>query len=380
MADDSDVLARPATAATTAPSTTLPEGWDWNYTDVNLADQLAYVAQNGWDTIRVGHIDTGIYPNDYLGSWILFDEGLNLMEPGHPATPPAEPIPSSGLTMFSHGTRTSSVFSGFPSTSAVTNFHGAAPQIPVIPVRANNDVILNRMEEQDRVGEGILHAIDKGCSVISISFGMPAITRNRTLGQAVDAAYEKGVIICGAGGQYAGGACYPGKFFRAICVGGYKQGDAGARPLYFDYTQTTGFIDVWGPAKPITRCTADTANDQTLATGDGTSYATPVTASAAAYWLRLRGEEIAAKYADAPWKKVEAFRTLLKQTARDLTGNWGFDEVRPPHDGEALPSKGNFASDGKWLSGGLDVNRLVAAPLPDIADDRKASEAVKQHF
>lgn len=369
---------------------TLPPDWDWSLKAIK-ADRIE---PPEWGDLRVGHIDTGIYKCAMLGDWVLWEEGANFVEPDRKQPSPPEVLPSRSWSLLDipapyHGTRTASVLCGYDNK---TGFRGVAPRLPIVPIRANDNVVLDRPVEQDRVGNAIFHALEKKCQVITISLGMPSISKGRILGAAVDAAYEQGVIVCGAGGQYYGATCYPGKFFRAICVGGYKKGVKGRWPIYYPYNGTGSFVDVWAPAHPILRAEGkhdgegdygtdndpDTADDDTLGKGHGTSYATPAVAAAAAYWLKARGKDIAQKYGDAPWKRVEAFRLLLKRTAVDLSRNWGLENTRLPWKGETIPSKGNDANDGLWISGGLNIAELVNAPLPDVADERKERPVIEQ--
>ncbi|MBC7950855.1 MAG: S8/S53 family peptidase [Rhodospirillaceae bacterium] len=373
----------------------------WSHDAVNiLISRQEEVIKNGWGDLKAAHIDTGIRPCAALGNWVLWNEGLNLLAPGElpipqgasgRGTPLDHPTPE-------HGTRTASVLCGHHPEF----FLGAAPCLPIIPIRAQADVVLDSLDEQDRVGRAILYALNAGCKVITISMGVPLFLRGAggLLGQAVDAAYEQGVIVCAAGGQEYGAVCYPGKFYRAIAVGGFTY-DAGKRyPVYYPYGGMSSFIDVWGAAKPIFRANGTKAfdpsseqygsSDGEYAKGDGTSYATPLVAAAAAYWLHYKGVDIRSTYKLGGWQVVEAFRLLLKCTAVQTAGN-GFAEpdgqnsfvdqrVRVPGKNEQIPRKGMDAPDGWGISGRLNVEALLTAKLPDPSllhyEDRLA---INQH-
>lgn len=75
--------------------------------------------------------------------------------------------------------------------------------------------------------------------------------------------------------------------------------------------------------------------------GDGTSYATALTAGAAALWLARHGGVLDAQYPQ-PWQRVEAFKQLLRS------------EVRVPS--PWYP--------GSFGTGVPDVHKLLSAPLP----------------
>jgi Subtilase family len=74
--------------------------------------------------------------------------------------------------------------------------------------------------------------------------------------------------------------------------------------------------------------------------GEGTSYATVHVAAAAAMWLLLRKDDMDRAYGEA-WQRVEAFRRLLRTTARPING-------APPTD----------------RTGVLDIEQLLLAALP----------------
>ncbi|TAN55795.1 MAG: hypothetical protein EPN20_19805 [Magnetospirillum sp.] len=329
-----------------------------------------------WDSIRVALLDTGITSHPALGPWVMADRGVNYLRPGER---PYDPRDYDGILDFpGHGTKTCSVLAGLDPAAG---FQGVAPRLPVVPYRVTNTVVLAGIDERVNIGQAIRHAIDtNACSVISISLGYPEMHQwHNVVGAAVDYAYEHGIIIVAGGGQVKNRFCYPGKYFRAIGVGGYKSDDAG---IFYDYQGLNGFADVWAPAGPIWR--AQTDPDDSFAWsygyqfGDGTSYAVMHVAGAAAMWLRYRGDALLAKYGGALWKRVEAFRRLLKFSAQDLSALPGFGGVRPKRAGEMPPSKGNTDGDGYFVSGGLDILALLDTPLPDIGDDAKAPPAVAQ--
>jgi len=82
--------------------------------------------------------------------------------------------------------------------------------------------------------------------------------------------------------------------------------------------------------------------------GDGTSYGTVHVAAAAAMWLLLREDDIERTYG-AAWQRVEAFRRLLRTTARPINGE-------PPAN----------------RTGVLDLEKLLLASLPAASRLKKA--------
>jgi len=357
---------------------------DWSLVQTRAREaRNLLAAHNGgnlWRDITVAHLDTGIRPHPIFGSWVDLDAGVNFMEAGQP---PIDPLDDA--TYGGHGTRTLSVLTG----AVPGDFQGVAAQVPVVPYRVADDVILGTKQEQLNVANAIYHAIDnRACEVITLSMGYPLVGTfwHNALGAAVDYAYQRGVILVAAGGQVIDKPCYPGKFFRAIGVGGYrKASDTADLSIYQDYfqkedhevTSLRSFIDVWGPADPVWRLgvSAVAGGDPVFAYdfGDGTSYATPHVSGAAAMWLAYRYDELMTAYPQ-PWQRIEAFRLLLKTTAQDLSGLPDFTGMRPAN-GPATPKKGD--TNGPGQTGGLDILALLRAPLPaakNLVQEKRLAE------
>jgi subtilisin family serine protease len=342
---------------------------DWSLKLTRARDALALLSStypgDSWGDINVAHLDTGIRPNSAFGAWVTPLQGVNFVEPGQSPYDPLHPTQFAG-----HGTRTLSVLTGLRP-----GFQGVAAGLPAIPYRVADDVLLGTKTEQNNVARAITHAVEeRACEVITISMGYPlnSLFTHSALGAAVDLAYRRGVIVVAAGGQVINQPCYPGKFFRAIAVGGLRKGDSGDLGIYQDYfdgnpkQSLRTFIDVWAPADPVWRIetppTVTPGVDFPAGWGDGTSYATPHVAAGAAMWLSYRRNEIAAAYT-APWQRVEAFRLLLKQTAIDLSGRPDFKGTKP-HRGTTPPQKGAVGKNRLGATGGLDILALLQADLP----------------
>lgn len=305
--------------------------------------QEALVRQQGrntvdWGPLKVGHIDTGIFKDAIFGAWdgndhpvILLREGRNLM-PGEENDLPLDPYPRHYKGHLDdipgHGTRTC----GLIAADAPGQFRGVAPGVPVVPYRATNRVFIADDKNSSRVGRAIRDAVAKGCEIISISLGYPQLgskvffvnifreilgRRDRTLGEAVDEAYEKGVIIVAAGGQIVSTVVYPGRFSRTICAGGVDERGF----VYKDakYEQFQERVNVWAPAANVSVPDVPEAPGSTKK-GEGTSYATAIVAGAAALWLTRHRSDIERLYGRGP-KRVEAFRRLLSQTFTPMRGN-----------------------------------------------------------
>jgi subtilisin family serine protease len=296
----------------------------WNHDFVRLPEALALVGGGraggaiAWGAVRVGHLDTGFTRHPVLGPWaadgsspiVRVADGLNLIDP---AQPPFDDGSGTGaIRNPGHGTKTMSVLSG----RASGDFAGCAPGLPVVPYRAVDDVFLDPHDFADAawapLGRALRHAVNVArCPVVSISlggFGPP-----REFGEAVDHAYEQGTIVVAAAGQLTDRVTYPGRYSRVVGVGGIARTKRGGFAIYNDdYDDISERIDVWAPADPILRADIKPRDeDPPTGTGDGTSYATPHVAAAAALWLVHHRARLARF---AGWRVPEAFWRCLKRS------------------------------------------------------------------
>ncbi|MBX6322537.1 MAG: S8/S53 family peptidase [Rhodospirillaceae bacterium] len=356
----------------------------WNLKAINQPAALRLLPKRSdksidWGDVRVAHLDTGYTPHPAYGGWspatvggikaerndagiVLAEAGQNFFDPGtspygaYPRDPLFDP-PLSIVQEAGHGTRTGTALSGIVGLQAI------APGLPIVPYRVNDSSLISARAAQ-AIGDAIRHAIDRNhCQVISISLGLPVVP-DAAMGRAVDYAYENGVIVVAAGGQETNKFCYPAKHRRAIGVAGVTRDHR----QYYPY-QSYARVDVWAPAdvvwrghvrKPDKYRPGDPLPDTSFSygNGDGTSYATPAVAAAAVIWLRLHGPTIDRLYAtaDEPWRRVEAFRRILRQGR-------SFDNPVTV----TLP----FKSPGNNAAGMLDLRRFLDPkgsskwPVPD---------------
>ncbi|MBL8673885.1 MAG: S8/S53 family peptidase [Rhodospirillales bacterium] len=342
----------------------------WNITTVRARQAMRIVQQaiggGDWETVKIAHIDTGYtnhcvfhMPPEAPSGALLAGLGVNYVEAGKP---PLDPL-TAGLLLFpGHGTRTTGVLCGDkPGT-----FVGMAPGVPVIPYRVAETVVLHK-ETIVNAAKALRHALEqRQAPVISISLGVQSVFGNKTqmrqLGRAVDAAYEAGAMVVAACGQTRQNApdlmqvqVYPSRYSRAVAVAGVNQ----KRRICYDYEHDRDWIDVWAPADEIPRPNSlrGGGDRQCLIEqggGDGTSYATVHVSAAAAMWLRVRGRELD-DGGYAGWRRIEAFRKLLRTTARPIQGN-------------DVTGGGPVPTDGRGI---LDCEALLKAPLPPLASLRK---------
>jgi subtilisin family serine protease len=322
----------------------------WNHRYAKLDKALALMPRKAdgtvaWGTLKVAHLDTGYRRKKALGfatesgtgdsPWVKPSRGRDFYDN---KADPRDPLIQTPWQPGGHGTRTASALCG---EDMAVDFQGTAPRLPLIPYRVNDDVLIGSRTVK-AIGKAIRHAIDEnGCQLVAISMGFPIIDGGE-MGEAIDYAYEKGVIVVAACGQMTNKICYPAKHRRAVGAAGVEK-IAGGYQEYYPY-EGYARVDIFAPADPIRRADAD-PNAPAYGEGDGTSYAVPHVVATAAMWLNRNGSAIAQKYGSG-WKRIEAFRKLLRTTQSQLL----------------------FRAPDGCLARALDAEKLVKATLPAIED------------
>lgn len=221
------------------------------------------------------------------------------------------------------------------SDGSFGGYFGAFPYARVMSLRISDSVVILRAK---KFAEAVDYAIKVGADVITMSMaGAPS----KRMVDAVNRAYEAGVVVVSAGGNsWSKGIkralpdtlMYPARFKRVIAATGatathqpylnkYNKGvkrAAGGRYMqscygpqeYMDYAIAAYTPNVaWGDGKknatPFGR------------KGGGTSSATPQIAAAAALWIHHHREDIMKHINDDSelWKKAEFTRQALFRSA-----------------------------------------------------------------
>lgn len=345
----------------------------WNLRFVDAPGAWAQMPQRGragihWGALRVAHLDTGYTEHPALGPWedgrspqVLVDEGRDFFDPSRgTAFDPLEPVL---IQAVGHGTYSGTVLAGNHADPRY-DFKGVAPNLPIVPLRVTDQSLLIG-RRVTAVAAALRHVAESGVApVVNVSLGAPK--QEKAIREALDACYEAGVIVVCAAGQEIDHVVYPARYGRAISVGGLKEVGSGSRRrwliyyLYGDYRP----VDSWAPAQPIRRGhverPAGSGGENPWGyfdNADGTTYATVHVAAAAAMWLRLHGRAIEETYG-AGWKRVEAFRKLLRDRRHQ------FSRIH----GEERQELGDQW--GKTCC--LNIAALLRAPLPAVADSDRA--------
>ena len=196
---------------------------------------------------------------------------------------------------------------------------GAAAPMRVVPVRIANSVV---EFWTSAVAQGINFAREIGADVVSMSMGgLPSAA----WADAVNAAYDAGVVVvCAAGNNFGGFptslTVYPARFGRVVAACGAMADRSAYFHIPADHMEGNA-----GPgSKMRTALAAFTPNIPWARIGTGivdldgagTSAATPQVAAAAALWLHRNGGE----FPKGSWRRAEAARQALFQSARGTGG------------------------------------------------------------
>ena len=152
-----------------------------------------------WADVTAAHLDTGYSEHPAFGPWangkspiIVTDKGKSFIAPANGKG--RDPFKQTNIMLPGHGTRSGSALAGLSP-----EFSGAAPGLPVIPLRVTNTSLVTEKVAK-AIGRALKHIVDnKLAPVVSISLGFPLLNGSE-MGNGVDYAYENGVIIVAVGG------------------------------------------------------------------------------------------------------------------------------------------------------------------------------------
>lgn len=281
-----------------------PEDMHWAPNAIKA--NLAWTLENGkGEGILVAQPDTGIAAHPELESGMFdLERAANVLEGG---TDPRDPL-RAGTANPGHGTATSSVVVSRVAGKIV----GAAPLAKVIPIRCTEDV---KIFDGAPVARAILHAIAVNADVISMSLGG---IYSPSIAAALERAVAAGCIVVVASGNCVGFVVYPASDRNSIALAGVNAGDAPWKG-----TSRGSAVDVSAPAENVfvARRTPEDNGTGIVAGGQGTSFATALTAGVAAIWLSHFGRDRVR--AEAKRRDVyvqELFRAALRRTARKPAG------------------------------------------------------------
>lgn len=316
------------------------DGAGWSLRDA--FSQLAAARARVGDrlaNVRVAHLDTGYDPDHRtLPQNLRRDLQRNFVKSdGAPddATDRSRHLPL--LSNRGHGCGTLSLLAGnrldgaAPGWDGFVDFIGGAPLAQIIPIRIADSVV--RFTTGTMV-QGFGYAVDNDAHVLSMSMGGVA---SRALVDAVNLAYDRGLVLVTAGGNNFShlptpkSIVFPARWRRVLAACGVM---ANGR-AYAGLSGVTMQGNFGPEAKMDTALGAYTPNvpwaqigcaNIVDMDGAGTSAATPQIAAACALWLAEHLERVL-QYPE-PWMRVEAVRHALFASATKTTPRMNAQETR----------------------------------------------------
>ncbi|MBP1468791.1 peptidase S8 [Candidatus Chloroploca sp. M-50] len=272
----------------------------WGLAKINAYD--AWFITQGSPDITIAIIDTGVeLAHDDLKQKVNTVDDYNF-----PANTD-EANDESG-----HGTHVAGIVAA--ETNNQLGIAGVCPRCEILPLRVFDAP--GQGAAIDNIANAIKYAADKEARVINLSLGYAADQAcSQTLADAINYAYEKGVVIVAASGN----ACpvdvafgranfsvaYPARFDRVIAVGASNPNDTRASFSSYD-----AMLDLVAPGQGI----LSTYLNNSYKSLDGTSMASPMVAGVVGLMLSRDASLSPAKVAE-----------ILRTSVTDL-GTSGFDQ------------------------------------------------------
>jgi hypothetical protein len=319
----------------------------WHLKEINATEawllQPPQGGQRHGKGIVIGHPDTGytkhfeIWPKDGVSPRVKPGLGYNYEE-GKP-----DPLDLMTGKFPGHGTATASVIMSSPGGEGAMFVTGAAHEADIVPFRVNDSVIHFSFKN---LIQAIYRAVDSaGVHVISMSLGGPV--KSKALESAVGYAISKGVIVVAAAGNNYPWTVYPAGYPNVIALAATN---CDRKP--WSGSTHGEQVDLSAPGESVWRAYSHMKGNTLtfdVAHSSGSSYATALTAGAAANWLAFWGRDfLISRYGAG--RLQEIFSALLKNHGRTVPSVW----------------------DSKNYGAGiLEIRKLLEAPLPPASKAKK---------
>lgn len=261
----------------------------------------------------------------------------------------------------SHGTSTASTIIGTTIRNPdriegplKDRVNGLLPEnIELIPFRISENII--------SFSNKMIHAASQVISngnIRIITMSHASLFNKRSWKNAVEKAYNKGIIWVAAAGSHAFGKLrsiivFPARYSETIATAASTIDD-----IPWERTHYGEEVDISAPGFDIyvpssrRRWYGLLPDRYTYKWSEGTSFSTPITATAAALWTAHHGDKRLSERYPEPWQRIEAFRSVLKNSAR-------------PYKAGVPPNR--------YGTGLLDLFALLKSYLPDKENLQPAS-------
>lgn len=319
----------------------------WHLKEINATEAWLLQPPQGGQRygkgIVIGHPDTGytkhfeIWPQDGTSPRVKPELGYNFEEGN------SDPLDLMTGKFPGHGTATASAIMSSLGGSTAMFVTGSAPEADIVPFRVKDSVIHFSFKN---LIQAIYRAVDSaGVHVISMSLGGPV--KSKALESAVNYAISKGVIVVAAAGNQYPWTVYPAGYRNVIAL-------AATNCAHTPWSGSTNGpqVDISAPGESVWRARSHIKNKKLafdVEPSSGSSYATALTAGAAATWMAYWGRNfLIEKYGAA--RIQEVFASLLVNHGRTVPSAW----------------------DSKNYGAGiLEMRKLLEAPLPPASKAKR---------
>ncbi len=293
--------------------------------------------------IIIGQIDTGFTYHNELNVGDTYDLNRSINVIGRDKRGGNAALDNKNQT-WSHGTGTGSIISSQHGTLSTDEkgqprdgVNGIAPGSKIIPVRAFDSVVTTWWSRD--IIDAVQYLIDQKCHIITMSFGgfLP-----RAAEDLLETAWRNNIILCAAAGNCVPWVVEPANYDFVIACGGVGLIPNTTTPRIWRGSSQGGSVDICAPAENVYLANWRHQRDSVL-TSQGTSFASPHVAGAAALWLEKHGcDTLIDQYAGTGRKLNDIFREVMQSSAY-------------------VPPGWDSSRNGTGI---LDVTALLAAPLP----------------
>lgn len=287
----------------------------WNWAATNFEKALPKIPSPTDAGIQIVQFDTGYSRHSKVADGFDLDSDFNFVEHSDDAF---DPQTLGFLKHPGHGTRTGSLLIGKENASIQNEGNAGLLSsfgFKLTPYRiAETVIIINR---QKQLAAALDLALTQGYDIITMSMGLPPTITTSKLAKR---AYDRGVLWCCASGNEVQAVVAPAVFPGTIAV-------AASNPLDKQWPGSSrgDRIDITAPGQDVYVPIWNKNREEDFSYGNGTSYAVPHIAAAAACWLTAHQDKLS-KGGYEGWKRVEAFRWALRKSARtkhDLPRGFG---------------------------------------------------------
>lgn len=256
--------------------------YEWNLQAINADEVImgSAMEEPEGEKVKVAVLDSGI---DYV-------EGIELA--GYVNfVDEEEEVPFIFQDLTGHGTGIASIIAGNPEGDIL----GVNPNAELYSVRVLNS---ENAAPLSRVIEGIYWCIEHDMDIINMSFGTTIYSR--ALEQAVEAAYDSGLLMVAAAGNGSGAVEYPAAFDEVMAVASVSP-----EAEISSFSNTGEELDVAAPGEKVRVSSFFNGSVVT----HGTSIAVPhVTGVASLLWEKdlTKSNEFIRQLIDSSAKEIEA--------------------------------------------------------------------------